>query len=106
MERAARLSEDVGDRGLGLLDRLEDLLRPLVEDRALFGRMQAARRAIEETDAEMALQFGDAGGCDGGRNALIAPGGGHRAEFIDAQECAECVHIGHLCGRLAFSGDR
>lgn len=106
MQRAARLLRDVGDGCLRLLDRLEDLLRTLVEDRALFGRMQAAGRAVEEPDAEMTLQFGDAGRRDGGRDALIAPGSGHRAEFIDAQECAECVHIGHLCSRLAFSGDR
>ena len=99
VQRAARVLRDVGDGGLGLVDGVEDLLRALVEDRALLGRLQAAGGAVEEAHAEVALELGDAGGGDGGGDALVAAGGGHGAELVDADEGAEVGDVGHAAAR-------
>lgn len=95
MDRAARAERDGGDGGLGLVDGVEDLAGALVEDIALFGRLQAARRAAEQAGAEVFFQFGDARADHGGRDALIAAGGGHAAQFEHADEGTQVVYIGH-----------
>ena len=92
------LLRDVGDGGLGLGDGVEDVLRALVEDRALLGRLQAAGGAVEEAHPEVALELGDAGRGDGGGDALVAAGGGHRAELVDADEGPEVVDVAHRGG--------
>ena len=66
MDRAARIARDVGHRRLGLLDRLEDLHRALVEDRPLFGRVQAPRRPVEQPHAEVLFELRDPRRGDGG----------------------------------------
>ena len=63
--------------------------------RALLGRLQAAGGAVEEAHAEVALELGDAGGGDGGGDALVAGGGGHGAELVDADEGSQVGDVGH-----------
>ena len=72
VQRATRVLGEIGDGRLGLLDGLEDLAGALVEEAALLGRLQAARRAVEEPDAEMALELGDARARHRRRDALVA----------------------------------
>ena len=73
--------------------------------RALLGRLQAAGGAVEEAHAEVALELGDAGGGDGGGDALVAAGGGHGAELEDADEGAEVGDVGHARDASIFRGN-
>ena len=81
MDRAARTQGDVGDGGLGLGDGVEDLHGALVEDAAVLGGPQGAGGAVEQADAEVFFELGDAGAGHRGGDALVAGGGGHAAEI-------------------------
>ena len=97
-DRAARLAGQRADGGLRLGDRLQHLLGAGVEHRALLGRHQLPRRAVEQPHAEMLFQFLDAVGGDGRRDAHVAAGGRQIAEFDDADEDGDVVEIGHARG--------
>ena len=92
---AARVLGHVHDGGLGLVYRFQHLARAVIEDAAVLGGLQAARRAVEEADAQMLFQFRDTGRGDSGRAALIACRRTHAAQFVDTHEHSDVVHIGH-----------
>jgi hypothetical protein len=103
-ERAARVLRRLGDRRLGLVDRGEDLQRPLVEEPPVLGCLQPAGGAVEETHAQVLLQLGDPPRGDGGRGAPVARRCRHAAQLEDAHEHLQVGDIGHGDFQVTLEG--
>ena len=99
---AARLAGQRADGGFGLGDGVQHLLGAGIEHRAVLGRHQLPRGAVEQPHAEMLFQLLDAVGGDRRRNAHVAARGRQVAEFDDAHEDGDVIEIGHA-DRRTFS---
>src|SRR5690606_10881827 len=78
-------------RAFRFLHRLQNLLRPVIEDAAMLGWRQLPRRAVEQPDTQMLLQLLDAGGGDRRRDAHVPPRSRKAAQFHHAHENSDVV---------------
>ena len=102
-DRPARGAADRRHRALGLDQRLEHLQRAVVERRALLGRGQLARGAVEQPHPEMRLQRLQPGRGHRRRQPQVVPGGRQVPQLVDPDEQAQVVEIGHAAV-VAFFG--
>jgi len=72
-----------------------DCDRMPIEEVSCIGHAQAARRPVEEPDAERCLQLLEAMAQRRLRHVEIPAGGRHAAAFHNANEIAEVVEIEH-----------
>ena len=95
VKRSAQVLGDIGDLRLGGFDGGQDLGRAAIEGLPLFRGRQAARGALEQPHAQVILKLGNPRRRHRRRDPQIAPRGGHAAQFIDTNEGADIVEIGH-----------
>ena len=83
---AVRRAAGIGDDALGVRHRRQHLLAGLVERGALLGRLDLAGGAVEQPDAEMALELLQPVADHGRRQAQVPPGGRQAAELDHPDE--------------------
>ena len=92
---AARHAAGVADRGLGLLDRLEDIVAGSVEGVPLLGRLHLPRGAVQEPGAEMALELLQPVADHGRRHAQVPPGSRQAAQLHHPHEHPDVLDQRH-----------
>ena len=100
-DHALRLARKAADQRLGLVQRVDDAPRMVIEGAPDLGRRQLARGAVQQPQPEAIFKILDAigGNCRG--KPQIPASGGDRAQFDHPDEDAQAFQIGHEIGPLS-----